>query len=124
MWVTPGKGTLGSFASTQLSGSLAVSLFLLTALSQFPGICSPQLFVRCLYCFLFLPQSSLCEARRTTPALQSADAQFIFHRKKNVSLFLFECLWQPLGVGRNLCLSKQKQRIVGPLEALLWPTLF
>lgn len=44
------------------------------------------------------------------PALQLADARLIFRQKKSV-LFLFKCLWQRLGVGGNLGLSKQGQKM-------------
>lgn len=80
---------------------------------------SAHLFVYFLYCFLYLSWRRVCEALRTTPTLKSVDAQLIFCWKKNGFLFLFKYLWQQLGVGRNLHLSKQKQKMYD-LSKLFW----
>lgn len=82
----------------------------------------PQLFVYFLYCFLLLLWSRVCEAPRTTPTLKSVYALLIFHQRKNVFLLLFKYLWQQLGMGRNLCLSKQKQKMYS-VSKHFWPTL-
>lgn len=84
--------------------------------AEIPALCGPSCIVLC--CSF----GAVGEAPRTAPPLKSAAAQLIFHRKENVFLFPFECLWQQLGVGRNLCFNKGKK--MSSFSKRCWPTLF
>ena len=69
---------------------------------------------------------------RVRPGIEPATSRFLVgfvstapgqELPKNWFPFLFKCLWQQLGMARNWCLSKQKQKLYDPAKLFRPPLL-